>query len=200
MLGGEPIPGQTPLPDLSGLRDPSIRTVSELNACEAENIRRAVIRYLASRPTPRAAPFDEQWLRALHRQMFGDVWAWAGSYRRHETNIGSPAHRIEVEVHGLVEDLRAWDRSGMDPIEQSTRLHHRAVQIHPFANGNGRWSRMLGSIWLRRKGLPPVHWPEASIGGASLIRGEYLDALRAADGGDLGPLLRLHERFAKAAD
>lgn len=200
MLGGESIPGQTPLPDVSGLRDPSIRTVSELNACEAENIRRAVVRYLASRPTPRVAPFDEPWLRVLHRQMFGDVWTWAGSYRRHETNIGSPAHRIEVEMHALVDDLRAWERSGMGALEQSTRLHHRAVQIHPFVNGNGRWSRMLGSIWLRRSGLPLVHWPEASIGGTSPIRGEYLDALRAADEGDLGPLLRLHERFAKVID
>lgn len=195
MPGGASIPGQTPLPDLSGLRDPAIRSIAELNACEAENIRRATVRYLASRPSSRAAPFDEPWFRALHRQMFGSVWTWAGSYRRHETNIGSPAHRIEVEVHGLVEDLRAWERSSMGAVEQATRLHHRAVQIHPFANGNGRWSRMLASVWLRLHGRTPVEWPEASIGGASLIRGEYLDALRAADAGDIAPLLRLHERF-----
>jgi Fic-DOC domain mobile mystery protein B len=194
MLDGQPIPGQTPLPDLSGLRDASIRTVGELNACEAENIRRAVVRYLAARPSPRRAPFDEPWLRALHRQMLGDVWSWAGTYRRHETNIGSPPPRIAVEVHGLVDDLQAWRQSSMDILEQAVRLHHRAVQIHPFANGNGRWSRMLASIWLRLHGHAPVEWPEAAIGGASIIRGEYLDALRAADAGDVGPLRRLHER------
>lgn len=199
MLDGQSIPGQTPIPDLSGLRDQSIRTVGELNACEAENIRRAVVRYLASRPSPRLAPFDEPWLRRLHRQMFGDVWSWAGDYRRHETNIGSPPLRIAVEVHGLVEDLHAWHSSGVDVIDQATRLHHRAVQIHPFPNGNGRWSRMLASVWLRRHGHAPIEWPEASIGGASTIRGEYLDALRAADSGDLAPLRRLHARFARAS-
>lgn len=44
MPGDGAVPGQTPLPDRSGLRDPSVRTVGELNALEAENVRRAVVR------------------------------------------------------------------------------------------------------------------------------------------------------------
>ena len=198
MLAGDSVPGQTPLPDLSGLRNRSVRTMGELNALEAENIRRAVLRYLAARPSVRAAPFDEAWFRRLHRQMFGEVWTWAGEYRRHETNIGSAPHRIELAMHGLVEDLRAWHASGMGMIEQAARLHHRAVQVHPFPNGNGRWSRMLASVWMRRHGLAPFRWPEESIGGASVIRAGYLEALRAADAGDLQPLVRLHERHTAA--
>lgn len=196
-----PIAGQTPLDDLpglriSGLRIRSIRTTAELNAAEAENIRKATLKYLASRPTRRSARFDISWLRRLHAEMFGDVWRWAGSVRTHETNIGAPPHDIEVRLHTLLEDLKVWEDSRMPLLEQAVRLHHVAVQIHPFANGNGRWSRMAGNIWLKLHGSAPIEWPETTIGSASTIRGGYLEAVRDADKGDYSALLALHERFA----
>jgi hypothetical protein len=41
-------------------------------------------------------------------------------------------------------DLSFWhENKTFNAIEISARLHHRAVVIHPFLNGNGRWSRML---------------------------------------------------------
>jgi fido (protein-threonine AMPylation protein) len=140
------IPGETPLDDLSGLRIKGIRTTAELNAAEAENIRKATMKYLASRPLARSARFDVRWLRHLHREMFGEVWAWAGEFRRSETNIGCKPHKIESRLHDLLEDLKAWRASGMPLLEQGVRLHHVAVQVHPFPNGNGRWSRMAGNI------------------------------------------------------
>jgi fido (protein-threonine AMPylation protein) len=66
-------PGQTPLDDISGLRIKGIRTQAELNAAEAENIRKAATKYLARRPTQRSARFDVPWSLRLHREMFGDV-------------------------------------------------------------------------------------------------------------------------------
>ena len=30
----------------------------------------------------------EQFLRQLNKRLFGDVWSWAGKYRRTERNIG----------------------------------------------------------------------------------------------------------------
>lgn len=189
------IPGQTPLDDLSGLRMKGIRTTAELNAAEAENIRKATMKYLASRPFARSARFDVGWLRRLHREMFGEVWAWAGEFRRSETNIGCKPHEIESRLHDLLEDLKAWRTSGMPLLEQGVRLHHVAVQVHPFPNGNGRWSRMAGNIWLKLHGGTPTEWPETTIGAASTIRGEYLDAIRAADRGNYATLLTLHARF-----
>ncbi len=188
--------GQTPLADLSGLRVRGIRTLAQLNAAEAENIRRATLRYLAAKPSRRKAPFDVSWMRRLHREMFGRVWQWAGTFRRSELNLGSPAAQIEVEMHQLADDLDAWDGSAMPMLEQAVRLHHRAVSVHPFLNGNGRWSRMLSNIWLRMHGAPPIEWPEPAIGATSEIRGVYLDAVRAADRGDFAALVELHARFA----
>lgn len=68
------LPGETPIDDISRLKVKFITTRSELNKVEAENIRKAVVKYLAAKPTPRMAPFDVAWVLQLHREMFGDVW------------------------------------------------------------------------------------------------------------------------------
>ena len=72
--------------------------------------------------------------------MFGDVWEWAGRYRTSETNIGVPPFQIETRLSEMLEDLKAWGLSDMEMLQQSVYLHHRAVHIHPFLNGNGRWA------------------------------------------------------------
>lgn len=190
-----PIPGQTPLDDLSGLRAKRIRTTAELNVAEAENIRRAILKYLAARPTSRSARFDLRWLLRLHREMFGNVWTWAGTFRTSQTNIACKPYEIERRLHDLLEDLKAWQASGMPLPEQAVRLHHVAVQIHPFPNGNGRWSRMVANIWLKLHGASPIEWPETTIGTTSTIRDEYLEAIKSADRGDYAKLSSLHARF-----
>ena len=56
----------------------------------------------------------------------------------------------------------------------AVHLHHRAVQIHPFLNGNGRWARLLANILLKLHKAPLTEWPEEAIGATSVIREEYL--------------------------
>jgi Fic-DOC domain mobile mystery protein B len=197
MAEWDPIPGETPIDDMSGLIPKGIQTRAELNALEAENIRKAVMRYLAAKPTRRQAPFTLDWCYKLHRQMFGDVWRWAGTRRVTELNVGVPAYRIETDLQTLLDDLEFWRKNpGMDHIEQAARLHHRAVQVHPFVNGNGRWSRMLANIYLRREGGSLTLWPEETVGNESIVRHEYLAAVRAADHGDYAQLIELHRRFS----
>ena len=86
----------------------------------------------------------------------------------------------------------------MDIIEQVTRLHHRAVVIHPFLNGNGRWSRLLANIFLKQTAGKITLWPEETVGNTSIIRDEYLAAMRAADKGNYEPLMALHRRYMEA--
>jgi hypothetical protein len=61
-------------------------------------------------------------------------------------------------------------------------------------NGNGRWSRMLTNVWLLERQQTVVEWPK-DLGETSPIRKEYIDALKAADHGDLEPFIALHRRF-----
>jgi Fic-DOC domain mobile mystery protein B len=192
--GWEALPGETPI-DVSGLRIKGIGTRAELNRAEAENVRKAVVRYLAARPSRRSAPFTLTWVRRLHKQMFGDVWAWAGEFRRENLNLGCDWHQVPLQLQALLDDLAFWQEQGTDLLEQSARLHHRAVRVHPFRNGNGRWARMLANVWLKRHGHPVTAWPEETIGTKSVARDEYLAAIRAADAGDEGPLIELHRRF-----
>ena len=74
--------------------------------------------------------------------------------------------------------------------EIAIRFHHRLVKIHPFPNGNGRHSRLMADLLVRKLGQPRFSWG----GGADLVpdgdvRHRYITALRAADAGDIGPLV-----------
>jgi Fic family protein len=77
-------------------------------------------------------------------------------------------------------------------------LHHQAVQIHPFENGNGRWSRTLANIWLHLHGHELIQWPGAALSEESKVRADYLAAIKAADNHDYQPLFALHQRFTSA--
>jgi Fic-DOC domain mobile mystery protein B len=200
MPAWEPISGETPIDDFSGLIPKGIKSRVDLNLVEAENVRKAVIRYLAARPSRRQAPFTLGWCYTLHRQMFGNVWRWAGKRRESEVNIGVPVHRIDSDLQTLLDDLKYWsEHNDMPLIEQAARLHHRAVQIHPFLNGNGRWSRLLANIHLKQCRSALTVWPEEAIGTASVIRRKYLSAVRAGDACDYAPLIELHDRYTKPA-
>ena len=55
---------------------------------------------------------------------------------------------------------------------------------------------MLANVWLRLHKLPATEWPEESIGDTSVIRDEYLAAVRAADSGNYVSLIELHRKYA----
>jgi len=195
------VPGATPLTpdDVEGLKLRGLGTREQLYAAEFENITEAAAKYLLRRPSPRRAPFTRAWMVRLHREAFGRVWKWAGQYRRIDTNIGSPHTQIEVAMEDLARDIAFWrSAAGADRAEDGVQLHFRAVWIHPFRNGNGRWARLLANIWLYQNGLPPVQWPEAQLTpGTSVIRSEYIDAIQRAARGDFAPLRELHRRYGE---
>jgi Fic-DOC domain mobile mystery protein B len=192
---GDLLPGETPIEDCSGLKVKGITTRRQLSEAEAENIRKVLVRYLADAPSRELASFDFSWVLTLHREMFGDVWDWAGQCRTQDLNFGCHWLQINEKLYNLLEDLKFWEYQNLDLMEQVARLHHGAVAIHPFLNGNGRWARMLTNIWLKLHESAHVAWPEHLIGNASPIRGGYIEALKAADNGDYAALIELHRRF-----
>src|SRR5665213_3177078 len=187
------ISGETPIDDLSDLKVKGIRTLRELNQLEAQNILKATEKYFLGRLTTRKAPFDYSWVLRLHGEMFGEVWAWAGTLRTHPTNIGVIQSQIEQLLADLLLRLPYWKNEPW--FMQAAMLHHEAVRIHPFTNGNGRWSRMLANVWLRRHGQPHTLWPEETVGARSEVCKAYLSAVKAADEGEYGLLAALHRRF-----
>lgn len=125
----------------------------------------------------------------LHRRMFGRVWRWAGKPRTTERNIGIDAYRIGMELRQLLDDARYWvSHETYSPDELALRFHHRLVQIHPFPNGNGRHARLAADLLAVRLGQPRFTWGSTNLVEAHATRRAYIDALRAADGHDLGLL------------
>lgn len=124
-------------------------------------------------------------MRALHARMFADVWAWAGMYRRHDTNIGVYWPYIQTQVRDLVSDVGAQTAYlgalPWPPDELAVRFHHRLVLIHPFPNGNGRHARLAADLLVTLLERPVFTWGARDLSVVGDARGTYLAALRQAD-------------------
>lgn len=116
-----------------------------------------------------------------------------GRWKPWPNNVGGPGgFHYEfcppVQVDSEIDQLLAWYEShaeaGVSPIVESAWLHHRFVQIHPFADGNGRSARCLASMVLVKAGWLPIVVTRDD-------KPAYFLALQAADDGDLRPLVKL---------
>lgn len=193
-LGEEP-PGATPLEEeeLAGLKQSWVTTRGDLNEAEADNILSGQSKWTKRRHKLDQL-LDDKTVRDLHKDLFGQVWSWAGTYRRTEKSIGIDPIDISVEVRNLVEDAKYWfaDESDSTLDAAAVRFHHRLVAIHPFANGNGRHSRFMTDLILRARGVSEFTWGSGHHNALSTeteVRSAYLTALRAGDRGEYELLL-----------
>lgn len=170
----------------AGLIPSYITTRGELNAAEQANILDAEEwAFTRKRDT-----LSERFLDDLHRRMLGRVWRWAGTHRRSGKSGGIDAYQIPTALRQLMDDCRYWiSHYTYPPDEIAARFHHRLVWIHPYPNGNGRHARLATDLLLKSFARPRFSWGRESLVDARLTRQGYVDALRAADQHDLGPLL-----------
>lgn len=182
--------GATPLdPDeLGGLKHKHITKQAELNQLEQANIESG-LRWLGRQ---RADVLTNNFATTLHLRLFGDVWDWAGTFRKTGKSIGIDPVQIPVELRTLMDDAKYWaENRTYPPSEAAIRFHHRLVKIHPFPNGNGRHARIMADAMLDRVyKAKPIDW----AGGYDLQkmgerRSAYIDALKAADKDDISPLI-----------
>jgi Fic family protein len=123
---------------------------------------------------------------ALHREALGGISMFAGNFRPAGVEIEGSKHE-PVGAHlvpELVEDLcdyvnEHWANS--TPIHLSSYVMWRLNWIHPFADGNGRTSRIVSYVVLSIRagailpGTPTI--PDQIVDN----RNPYFDALDAAD-------------------
>jgi Fic-DOC domain mobile mystery protein B len=183
---------RTPLAPVEreGLRQSWITNRRDLNEAEQENIVKGAA--WARRRRGRAALdlLNDSFVLELHKRMLGDVWKWAGRYRKTERNLGIEPHRIAPEVRAALDDVRYWiEHKTYSPDEIAVRLHHRVVMIHPFANGNGRHTRLLADLLIEKLGGTAFTWGGARLIDEGELRSRYIAALKAADRHDIAPLL-----------
>jgi len=178
--------GETPLDDISGLKLKKITTRAELDDAEAQNILKAYVKYTLNPSALKKVTFDLSFFRKLHKEMFGDVWSWAGEFRTTQTSIGVEANMIHQRLYQLQDDLKYWE-SEWDYRDTAVRLHHTLVKIHPFPNGNGRWARLATDLWLLKMSYQALSWG-GNITEVSDARSAYIASLKEADQGNYEPL------------
>lgn len=96
-------------------------------------------------------PYDLDYFQRIHRQLFGDIYDWAGDIRTIDISKGDTrfcsAHRIQPEANKLFRTLlelnwfEGMDR--MDLVVGAARFYGNLNIIHPFREGNGRAQRLL---------------------------------------------------------
>lgn len=99
------------------------------------------------------------WHKKLLERTKPDV---AGKIRNHQVAISgsrflppSPA-----EVPALMDDFFRWyakSRQKLHPVELAALAHLKLVTIHPFADGNGRISRLMMNFVLKKHGFPMLN-------------------------------------------
>lgn len=101
-----------------------------------------------------------------------------------------PPEQVGSEMDRLIEMHEEHVGNSVSAEVQAAWLHHRFTQIHPFQDGNGRVARAIASLVLVKEGLFPLVIRRDD-------RGRYLEALEAADRGDLKPLAELITRLQR---
>lgn len=184
--------GQTPIDEdeKADILIPTIVNRGELDEFEQKNIEEA-IRWLIGRKFTSEVVFTDQFVRKLHKQMYGHVWGWAGQFRKTDKNIGIDKRQIPLALRTLNDDAQFWiQNKEFPPDEIAIRYKHRIVSIHCFPNGNGRHSRLMADVIIEKiLGKALFTWGSDNLVRDGSSRKEYLKAIRAADGGDYEPLI-----------
>lgn len=95
-----------------------------------------------------------------------------------------PPEHLDSEIDNLTAWYEELKATPVHPLVEAAWLHHRFVQIHPFADGNGRVARALTLLVLQRHHYPPLVVDR-------FHRDRYLKALDRANEDDLTPLVTL---------
>ena len=133
-------------------------------------------------------PLDEGIIKDIHELLMENIYQ-GGIYRNVDVRITGAAHRppspnqMYNEIKTLYADLPY--KSELNPIELAAWTHAEFVKVHPFADGNGRTSRLIMNYQLMVHGFLPVSIPKYS-------RLEYYEALESyAENGDLKPFIKM---------
>jgi CRISPR-associated endonuclease/helicase Cas3 len=140
-------------------------------------------------------PLNEAFLRFLHSEICGGLFPeWGGKWRSIPVTVGShtpPApHLIGQQMRAYALDIEVrlnFSKSENEYPELLAFAEGRVLSIHPFADFNGRVTRVWLSEILRRLQLPPVLLAPENQEKSHM----YLKALRAGDQGVFEPLIQI---------
>lgn len=113
-----------------------------------------------------------------HKKLFQDTKPEiAGKIRQHQVAISGSKFipPFPAEIYPLIREFFKWynKNKNLHPVELAALVHLKFVTIHPFADGNGRISRLMMNFVLYRNGFPMFSIPYEK-------RASYYNALERA--------------------
>lgn len=99
----------------------------------------------------------------FHKRLFEDTKKdIAGKLRQHQVAISGSRFTppFPAEVYPLLMGFFRWygrNKNKVHPVELAALFHLKLVTIHPFADGNGRISRLMMNFVLNRHGFPMLN-------------------------------------------
>lgn len=127
--------------------------------------------------------FNQKFLLKVHELLTKNTnCKIIGGYRDHEVRISGsewipPSHEKVKEEMRKVFQWCYSARKKLHPIELGAILHNKLVRIHPFADGNGRTSRVVMN-WVLMKNKFPMFYIELRD------KINYYDAVEEGDKGN----------------
>jgi cell filamentation protein len=98
-----------------------------------------------------------------HRTWLGDIYEWAGHYRRVNVSKDGFPFAAAAQVPALMDQFERDELRRCTPctfadraavIRALAETHVELVLIHPFRDGNGRLARVLSTLMALQAGLP----------------------------------------------
>ncbi len=103
----------------------------------------------------------------IHTVWLGDVYEWAGKYRRVNVSKGDFTFAGAAQIPGLMMDfeqevLKKFTPCNFKTLEEVSMaiaiVHVELVLIHPFREGNGRSARLLADMMAMQADYPPLDY------------------------------------------
>jgi Fic-DOC domain mobile mystery protein B len=169
-----------------GLSDPATIREMEHHAIEK------ALEWFYFKPFTAEEVLKEDFIKFVHKKMFGTVWKQAGQFRQREQSPGCRWTNIGIQLRQLHADaLDRFTNATYPPTEQAVRYMHGLMTICCFEHGNGRHARFMADLMVTKLfGEAPLTWGRLQNTSADDLRSHYTACLEAADCNDYEPLIR----------
>ncbi len=106
---------------------------------------------------------------SIHRDWLGTIYEWAGKYRQVTISKGKFTFALPKFIPRLMADFEKQELARYTPCNFKSRkkqiqalaiVHTELLLIHPFREGNGRFSRLLAMLMALQARLPPLDFSE----------------------------------------
>lgn len=140
-----------------------------------------------------APPYDLEYLKTIHHQLFKDLYSWAGELRTVDISKADTrfcnVQRIEKEsekIFAALKDENFLVDLNRDELTQKAAEYYGDINmLHPFREGNGRAQRILFEHLIVNAGFD-ISW-------AGIDKEQWIEANEAAVVCDYAPLARIFE-------